>query len=353
MKAMVLSGFGGTDLFEMRDIEKPKPGKGEVLVKIIASGTNPVDAKVRANGSWANLEPPVVLGYDAAGVIEQTGDNVSDYKVGDEVYFTPSIHGNQLGTYAEYNIVSTTIIGRKPERISFEEAAAIPLAGGTAWEAVIRNIKIRAGETILIHGAAGGVGSFAVQFAKVSGARVIATASPNHHEFLDNLGADAVVDYHNNDKVIEAVMTETGGKGADAVFDIQGDEVISRSLPAVKPFGRMACILSPKGNLSAINYKNVTLYGVFLTREWKRLEEMTPLFSRGLVHSVIDEILPLKETAKAHKRLDSQHGKGKIILKDCGMSLEPCGMSLDWRMNYGSWEESNRSSAVTNFFPSQ
>ncbi len=315
MKAMVLPEFGGPDLFEMKDIDKPVPGKGEVLVKIIASGTNPVDAKVRQNGTWANLEPPVVLGYDAAGVIEQAGDNVDGFKEGDEVYFTPTIHGNQLGTYAEYNTVSASIIAKKPEGISFEEAAAIPLAGGTAWEAVIRKIKIRAGETILIQGAAGGVGSFAVQFAKISGARVIATSSPDHHKFLSELGADVVVDYHDNDNVIETVMDETAGKGADAVFDIQGDEVISRCLPAVKAFGRMSCILAPKGDLGAINYKNISLYGVFLTRETKRLEEMAPLFSRGLVYPVLAETLPLKDVSKAHKRLDSQHGKGKIVLK--------------------------------------
>ena len=315
MKAMVLPEFGSADLFEMREINKPEPGKGEVLVKIMASGTNPVDAKVRQNGSWAGLKPPVVLGYDASGVIEKTDGNPGGFKEGDEVYFTPTIHGNQLGTYAEYNTVSASIIAKKPKGISFEEAAAIPLAGGTAWEAVIRNIKIRAGETILIQGAAGGVGSYAVQFAKVSGARVIATASSNHHKFLNDLGADVVADYHDNDKVIQTVLDETDGKGADAVFDIQGEDVISRCLPLVKPFGRMSCILPPKGDLAALNYKNITLYGVFLTRESARLEEMAPLFSRGQVHSVVDEILPLKDVSKAHKRLDTQHGKGKIVLK--------------------------------------
>ncbi len=315
MKAMVLPKFGDADLFEMRDIDKPEPKKGEALVKIMASGTNPVDAKARQNGSWADLNPPVVLGYDAAGVIEKINGDSDGLKEGDEVYFTPLIHGNQLGTYAEYNTVAASIIAKKPEGISFEEAAAIPLAGGTAWEAVVRKIKIRAGETILIQGAAGGVGSFAVQFAKVSGARVIATASRNHHKFLEDLGADVVVDYHDNDNVIKTVLNETGGKGADAVFDVQGEEVVSRCLPAIRPFGRMSCILPPKGDLGALNYKNISLYGVFLTRESKRLKEMTPLFSRGQVHSVIEETMPLKDVSKAHKRLDTQHGKGKIILK--------------------------------------
>ena len=318
MKAMVLPKFGEADLFEMRDIGKPEPGKDEVLVKIIASGTNPVDAKVRANGSWAGLNPPVVIGYDASGTIEKAGSNVKDFKEGDDVYYTPIINGNQLGTYAEYNVVPVSIIAKKPEGISFEEAAAIPLAGGTAWEAVMRKIKIRAGETILIQGAAGGVGTFAVQFAKVSGAKIIATASPKHHTYLSELGADAVVDYRDNDKVIQTVLDKTNGEGADAVFDIEGDEIISRCLPAVKLFGRMSCILAPKGDLSSLNYKNVTLYGVFLTRESGRLKEMSPLFSRGLVHSVIEKTLPLKEVSEAHRRLDSKHGKGKIILSVAG-----------------------------------
>jgi NADPH:quinone reductase len=315
MKAMVLPEFGDTGLFEMRDIDKPVPGKNELLIKIIASGTNPVDAKIRANGTWSGIKLPAVLGYDAAGVVEKTGENVENFKEGDEVFYTPLIHGNQLGTYAEYNVVDASIVAKKPEGISFEEAAAIPLAGGTAWEAVIRKINVRAGETILIQGAAGGVGSFAVQFAKVSGAKVIATASKDHHEFLKELGADIVTDYRDNDTVIKTVMDHTDGKGADAVFDIEGDEVIARCLPAVKPFGRMSCILPPKGNLAEINYKNVTLYGVFLVRESKRLDEMSPLFSRGLVHSVIEKTIPMNEVSEAHKRLDSKHGIGKVILK--------------------------------------
>jgi NADPH2:quinone reductase len=315
MKAMVLPKFGDAGVFEVRDIERPEPGKGEVLIKIIASATNPVDAKIRATGSWAGLKLPAVLGYDAAGIIEKTGKGVENFKVGDEVYYTPFIHGNVLGTYAEYNVVNESIIAKKPESISFEEAAAIPLAGGTAWEALIRKIKIRTGETILIQGAAGGVGSYAVQFAKLSGARVIATASPGNHEFLYKLGADKVVDYKDNDQVIATVLDETNGKGTDAVFDIEGDDVISRCLPAAAPFGRMSCLLPPKGNLGAINFKNITLYGVFLVREAKRLEEMAPLFSRGLVHSVIEKTLSLEEVSEAHKRLDSKHGRGKIVLR--------------------------------------
>jgi len=314
MRAMVTPKFGEADLFEERQIPKPVPGIGELLVKIIVSGTNPVDTKIRQSGYWAKLNPPVVLGYDASGIVEDVGGGVTGFSAGDEVYFTPQITGNQLGTYAEYNVVSASIAAHKPKGLSFEEAAAIPLAGGTAWDAVIRRINIKAGETILIHGAAGGVGSFAVQFAKAAGARVITTSSAKHHNLLKELGADLTLDY-NDANLTQIVLDDTAGMGADAVFDIYGPELASRSLPYTKFFGRVAVILPPQGDLSLFYQKNITLHGVFLTREGKRLEEMAKLFERKQAKVIIDEVLPLSQTAAAHKRLESGHGKGKIVLK--------------------------------------
>ncbi len=314
MRAVILKEFGGPENLEHTEMEKPAVGPGQLLVKVIASGTNPVEAKVRKNGKALNLQTPLVLGYDAAGIVEEVGSGVNDFSPGDEVYYTPEIAGNQLGTYAEYNTVPRELVAKKPEGISFEAAAAIPLAGGTAWEAVIRRLQIRPGETILIHGAAGGVGSFATQFARAAGARIIATASPGNHELLRQLGADVVVDYHKQDAA-EVALAETGGAGVDAAFDIQGENVASRCLSGVKPFGRIAVILPPSGDFTALYQKNITLYGVFLTREQRRLEEMRPLFERGQVQPIIDEILSLDEAEKAHKRLDSGHGRGKIVLR--------------------------------------
>lgn len=313
MRAMVLTGFGGPELFELRDILKPAPKAGEVLVRVIASSVNPVDAKLRANGSWAGITPPVVLGSDAAGIVEEVGEGVTAYKAGDEVYYTPEIFGNQLGSYAEYNVVRTDIIGRKPKRLFFDEASAIPLAGGTAWDAVVRRLRVMPGETVLIHSAAGGVGSFALQFAKAAGARVIATASKKNHDLLTKLGADVVVDY--NDDVCKAVMDETDGIGADAAFDILGENVGSRCVPCTRQFGRIAVILTPQGSLAGLSTKNITLYGIFLTRESRRLEEMARVFDRGLARPVIGEVLPMTEVSKAHERMDSEHGVGKIVLK--------------------------------------
>jgi NADPH2:quinone reductase len=313
MKAVVLPKFGAADLMELKDIGQPEAGPGQVLVKVIASGVNPVDAKLRADGTWAQLPLPVVLGYDVGGVVEAVGPGVDDFSPGDEVYFTPEILGNPHGSYAEYTVAPAAIVAPKPKGMSFEDAAAIPLAGGTAWEAVIRRLNVKAGETVLIHSGAGGVGSFAVQFAKAAGARVIATASAENRKTLEKLGADVAVDYTQQDAA-DVALKETGGRGVDAAFDISGTNRVARCLPAVRPFGRVAYILPPEGDLSPSYQKNITLHGVFLTRERKRLDEMRPLFERGLVKPIVDRVLPLADVAEAHRRLETEHGRGKIVL---------------------------------------
>lgn len=314
MRAMVLPQFGGPELFELREVERPEPGPGEILVRIIAASVNPVDAKIRADGSWAQLVPPIITGYDAAGVVEKLGAGVVDFRPGDDVYFTAEIFSNRFGTYAEYTVVDSAIVARKPANLSFIEASAIPLAGGTAWEAMIRRINVRPGETVLIHGGAGGVGSFAVQFAKAAGARVIATGGPTNQETLRHLGADVTVNYHTDDATAVA-LADTKGSGVDAAFDIEGENLLARCLRGIRPFGRAAVILAPEGDLSLLFQKNITLHGVFLTRERRRLEEMRPLFERGQVRPLIDAVLPLTEARKAHERLEKRHSRGKIVLR--------------------------------------
>lgn len=314
MRAVVLKGFGGLEMLEERDLPVPEPGPGEVLVKNLAIAVNPVDAKIRAAGRWAGVEPPFVLGYDAAGVVAKVGPGVRDLKEGDEVYYTPEIFGNPHGTYAEYTPVPAEIVARKPKNLSFAEAAAIPLAGGTAWEAVVRRLAVRPGETVLVMGGAGGVGSFAVQFAKAAGAYVIATASAENLSVLKELGADLALDYR--DPWPEEVLKATEGQGVDAALETAGENLVERVIPVVRPFGRIATILPPQGNLAGLYIKNQTLYGVFLTRERKRLLEMRPLFERGLARPLIAEVLPfsLENLRKAHARMDSGHGRGKIVL---------------------------------------
>lgn len=313
MRAMVLPRFGDADVFEMQEVPQPAPGPGEVLVRVVATAVNPVDTKLRVDASWAGLTPPVILGYDVAGVVEAVGPGVAAFAAGDEVYYTPEIIGNARGSYAEYNVAAAAIVARKPAGLGFEEAAAIPLAGGTAWEAIVRRLAVRPGETVLVHGAAGGVGSFAVQFAKACGARVLATASAQNLDAVRALGADVAIDYRVDDTT-RIALAETGGRGVDAAFDIAGDQRVARCLPAVRPFGRVACILPPQGDLTALYTKNITLHGVFLTRESARLDEMRPLFERGQARPLIDQVLPLTRLADAHRRLDSGHGRGKIVL---------------------------------------
>jgi len=314
MRAMVISRFGGPDVFEQREVERPTPGPGEVLVRVVASGTNPVDAKLRADGSWAGVTPPAILGSDVSGVIEQVGPGVTDFAEGDEVYYTPEIVGGRPGSYAEYHVAHASIVARKPRSLTHVEAAAVPLAGGTAWEALIRRLQVRVGETVLIHGGAGGVGSFAIQIAKVAGARVLATAGPSHQDTLKELGADVAIDYRSTDPA-EVALRETDGRGVDAVFDTVGGDTIVKSIGATRPFGRFATILGVNGDLTLAYLRNQTLYGVFLLRERARLEELTRLLDRGQIRPLIDQVLPLEQVGKAHERLDTRHGRGKVILQ--------------------------------------
>ena len=318
MRAMVLPEFGSPELFEERDVERPEPGPGEVLVRVVASGTNPVDAVLRANGSAMGLQAPAILGADVSGVVEEVGAGVEEFAPGDEVYYTPEIFGpGSNGGYAEYHVVSADIIAEKPASLSHEEAAAVPLAGGTAWEALVRRLAVGIGETVLIHGGAGGVGSFAVQIAHAAGARVIATAGTNNQQTLKDLGADVAVDYTQQD-VSEAVLEDTGGVGVDAVFDTVGSDTIVNSLPCTRPFGRLATILGPQGDFTPLYMNNQALYGVLLLRERERLEEMSLLIERGQMRPIVDEVLDLSGVGKAHERLDSGHGRGKVILRVAG-----------------------------------
>jgi NADPH:quinone reductase len=229
--------------------------------------------------------------------------------------YTPEVFGPRSnGAYAEYHAAKAGIVAKKPASVSHEEAAAVPLAGGTAYEAIVRRLRLRVGQTLLIHGGAGGVGSFAVQIAKAAGARVLATASTDNQEVLKELGADVPIDYARQDAT-EAALEDTGGEGVDAVFDAVGGGTIVDSIPATNPFGRLATILGAQGDLTPLYQKNQTLYGVFLTRERARLEELGALIDRGQVRPLVAEVLPLEEVGKAHERLDSGHGRGKVVLR--------------------------------------
>lgn len=314
MRAVVIDRFGGPEVLSVRDIDQPEAGPDEVLVRVIAAGTNPVDAKVRAAGHWAGIELPAVIGYDASGVIDRVGSCVRNLQAGQEVFYTSEIFRNRHGSYAEYEPVPAAIVAPKPAALSHAEAAAIPLAGGTAWEAIVRRLAVRVGETVLIHGGAGGVGSFAVQFAKAAGAFVLATAGPANQGRLRELGVDVPLDYQRDD-VDAAALEASAGAGVDVVLDTVGGDVIERSQQITRDFGRLGSILAPSGDFSHAYMHNQTIHGVFLTRERRRLVELARVFERGQARVPIAQVLPLEQVADAHRRLDSGHGYGKIVLQ--------------------------------------
>ncbi len=313
MQAMIITGFGGPEVFEERYIPKPEPQANEILVRVYATSVNPVDYKIRRNGAWAGVEPPAVIGYDVAGVVEEVGLGVKNFKMGDEVFYTPVIFDGE-GSYAEYHVVDESIVAPKPRNLSFTEAASIPLAGCTAWDGVVRLAKTQPGETILIHAAAGGVGSLAVQIAKAAGARVLATCSKKNIALVKSLGADVVIDYRAED-FVKAVLRETEDQGVDIVYDTVGGDTLARSIEITRPYGRLVSIVDTTGDLNGAYIKNLTLYFLFLERASYKMEALRNLIEQEQLHPVIDSVLPLNQVAKAHQHLERGGVKGKIVLE--------------------------------------
>ncbi|UTF52247.1 zinc-binding dehydrogenase [Natronosalvus rutilus] len=310
MEAMVITDFGGTEVFEQREVDQPTPGPTEVLVRVHASSVNPVDCKIRQAGSWAGITPPTVIGYDVSGVVEGIGDEVTDFEAGDEVFYTPEIFGEQ-GSYAEYHVADESIVARKPESLSHEEAAALPLAGGTAWEAIVERGDVTAGETVLIHGA-GGVGSHAVQIADAAGARVAARTSPATVEQTEDLGATLAIDYE-SEEFVEAIES-TFDEPVDLVFDTVGGETLVESTDITKPHGRLVTILEPEGEWGTAYQKNLTVEMLFLERDRRPLDGLRRLVEQGRLEPVIDSVLPLSDVAKAHEMVEEGGLTGKIVL---------------------------------------
>src|SRR5690606_37419459 len=241
MKAIALSTFGGPDAFELCEVPKPVPGPGQVLVRVHATSINPLDYQVRRGDYPSLVQLPAITGHDVSGVVEAVGAGVTAFAPGDEVWYTPQIfHG--AGSYAEYHVAAESIIGKKPASLSHLEAASLTLVGGTAWEALIVRAALRAGEKVLVHGGAGGVGHVAIQLAKAMGARGFTTVREANFEFVQSLGADVIIDYKKED-YIDTVMRETGGHGVDVVFDTIGGNTLSRSPDLLAQLGRVVTIV--------------------------------------------------------------------------------------------------------------
>jgi NADPH2:quinone reductase len=309
---MIINAFGGPEVLQAGDWPKPVPQVTEVLVRVHAAALNAVDYKIRKAGSWAGVKPPAVLGYDAAGVVEAVGAGVKAFKPGDEVFYSPSIWGGQ-GSYAEYQVADESIVALKPKNLSFIEAAALPLAGMTAWDAM-GFLKPQPGSTVLVHAAAGGVGSLAVQMAKAAGARVLGTCRAENQELVKALGADVAIDYRAED-FVTAVLRETGGEGVDGVYDTVGGDTLACSIKVIKHYGRAATCVNAIGDLGGANPRNITIYFGFMERARHKLEALRVLAERGQLHPVIDSVIPLSEVAEGHRRLEAGGVRGKIVLQ--------------------------------------
>lgn len=325
MQAMVLSNFGGFGAFEIRDVPVPGVGPRQVRVRVHATAINPLDVQIR-RGDYADDVPlPAIIGHDVSGVVEEKGAQVTEFDIGDEVYYTPKIFGGP-GSYAEQHVADVELVARKPCNISHLEAASLTLVGGTVWEALVTRAQLIVQETILIHGGAGGVGTIAIQLAKAMGARVITTARRPNHEFVRSLGADEVIDYTSDDYV-SAVAELTHGQGVNVVFDTIGDDALTRSAFAVADAGRVVSIVdtAQPQNLIEAWGKNAAYHFVFTRQNRGKLDALTTLIERGLIKPVIGAVLPLARVGEAHELLEggSSRGlRGKMAIDVVGQTVE-------------------------------
>src|SRR5947207_520744 len=258
IKAIVVHQFGGPEVLKLEDVPKPEPKEDEILVKVISAGVNSVDGGLRS-GKWAKvfkIDLPWIPGYDIAGTVEKVGGKVTKFKVGDPVYALISLLGG--GGYAECAIAKQDQAAPKPATISFTEAAGVPSVALTAWQALVDKANVQSGQTVLIHGASGGVGMFAIQIAKIRGAKVFATASTANQDFLKQLGADMPIDY-------KTQKFEDVAKDVDVVVDCVGGETLMRSYPVVKKGGVLVSLV---GRVDQAQLDNHGIRGVSLEAEY-------------------------------------------------------------------------------------
>lgn len=316
MKAIVIDEFGGPENMALREMPKPVPGDGEVLIRISCAGVNPVDWKIR-EGLMQKVFPhkfPLTLGWDASGTIEQVGPNVAPERVGEFVFAYCRQYGTPVerGTYAEYIAIPADMAVRAPRNLSTEQAAAIPLPALTASQALFDAGNLRAGETVLILGAAGGVGSMAVQMARHLGARVIAAASAGNHTFVKTLGADAVFDYRS--EPLEQAIARLASGGVDLVFDAVGGAYLHDGILALKRGGRMITVAGVPDEAFAAE-RGVSVKRIVATANAEQLRSVADLLERGLLLAPPVEIMALNDVAAAHAKSKAGHVRGKIVLK--------------------------------------
>ena len=303
MKAVRIHRFGGPEVLQIDEIAKPEPSDGKLLIRVSAASVNPVDYKIRQGGypKVSDEDLPVTLGRDVAGVVETPG---GDFAAGDEVY----AHLDWAdGGYAEFALCAPEGVSAKPSSIGMVEAAAVPLAATTAWQGLFEHGGLKAGERVLIHGASGGVGAFAVQFAHIAGAEVIATASAEEIERVRELGADRVIDH-------KAEKFEDQVHDVDLVFDLVGKDTQERSFQTLRRGGRLISTVQEPDAAKAAE-AGVTAKRYMATPNGGELAHFARLIDAGQVTVTVARVFGLEEASEAHRFLEQDHPHGKVVLK--------------------------------------
>lgn len=313
MKAVYLEAFGGSDVLKIGDLKKPVPAAHEVLIKLSHTSVNPVDYKIR-QGHLQGLMPhqlPVIMGWDASGVIEEAGSAAKKFKKGEKVFAYARTDIVSAGTYAEYIVLPESNVARAPKSIGAAEAASVPLVALTAWQALFDFAHLKSGETVFIPGGSGGVGSFAIQLAKLHGAKVVTTTSGRNTEYVKSLGADVVIDYTKG-QVAEAVL-QALPSGVDVVFDCVGDDTQAEAWKVIKNGGRFVSIVGePDQNIA--KEKDVKSGFWFVQPDAPRLDMLTELIDSGKVRLPAISIRSVKEAAKVQDEVETRRVRGKIVL---------------------------------------
>ncbi|MFJ4193564.1 zinc-dependent alcohol dehydrogenase family protein [Pseudomonas sp. NPDC089534] len=325
MRALMVETANGP--LRLVSLQRPAPGAGEVLVRIKASGVNPLDLKIRAGqGAHARQALPAVLGIDLAGVVEAVGEGVHGWVPGDEVYAMATGIGGAQGSLAEYAVVDARLLARKPSNLSMREAAGLPLVVITAWEGLVDRARVRAGQKVLIHGGAGGVGHVAVQLARAYGAEVFATGSAGQRAIIEGFGATFID--HRQTPVEEYVNEHTAGEGFDIVYDTVGGETLDASFKAVRVYHGhvLSCLGWGQHSLAPLSFRGATYSGVFtllplLTGTGREhhgdiLRQAAQLIEAGRVSPLLDPRRFTLETAEdAHGLLTSKGARGRLVIE--------------------------------------
>lgn len=310
MKAVYFEEYGELNQLKTGELEKPEPGEGEVLVRMKSAGVNPVDAAV-ARGMLKDAIPsefPAIPGWDLAGIVEERGHAARRFKEGDEVYAYARRPVIQHGTFAEYVALSESYLAHRPQNVTMEEAGGIPLVGLTAYQALFDSGNLKDGQTILILGASGGVGTMAIQLAKSAGANVIGVASEKNHDYMKELGADDVIDYNKGD--LGDLVNEVAPDGVDMIFHCSRGDSLSQSKSTLKPDGRLISITNSKPDVP----DNITFKYVFVEPNATQLNHLRELADEGKLKVPVLGRYTLDNAAEALQEIESLHTRGKLVV---------------------------------------